>query len=207
MSLNISPETKVGKVRGFTSEEYIKNKIESYILVDDGGNELPSLSYDEFNGLIKSNNYSVASNGVIYSNEQAGVIPEILNVWFDKRVEYKDLMKKYGKENNKDLYKFYSQRQLVQKIMLNSLYGVLGLPSFRFYDVDNAEAVTITGQTVIKTTEKIANQYYTNLIGEIYDITLENGKTIQMGGNAVVKLTNGLTKKVSELTENDDVLI
>jgi DNA polymerase-2 len=97
------------------------------------------------------------------------VIPEILNVWFDKRVEYKDLMKKYGKEGNDELYKFYSQRQLVQKIMLNSLYGVLGLPSFRFYDVDNAEATTITGQSVIKTTEMIANQYYTKNIGKEAD--------------------------------------
>jgi DNA polymerase-2 len=75
-------------------------------------------------------------------------------------------MKKYGKEGNDELYKFYSQRQLVQKIMLNSLYGVLGLPSFRFYDVDNAEATTITGQTVIKTTELIANQYYKSIIGK-----------------------------------------
>ena len=165
MSLNISPETKVGKVKGFTSEEYVKNKIELYVVVDDDGNQLPPLVHSEFNELIKSNNYSIASNGVIYSNQQVGVIPEILNVWFDKRVEYKDLMKKYGKEGNKDLYKFYSQRQLVQKIMLNSLYGVLGLPSFRFYDVDNAEAVTMTGQTVIKTTEKIANQYYISQIG------------------------------------------
>ena len=165
MSLNISPETKVGKVKGFTSEEYVKNKIELYVVVDDEGNQLPPLVHSEFNELIKSNNYSIASNGVIYSNQQVGVIPEILNVWFDKRVEYKDLMKKYGKEGNKDLYKFYSQRQLVQKIMLNSLYGVLGLPSFRFYDVDNAEAVTMTGQTVIKTTEKIANQYYISQIG------------------------------------------
>ena len=65
-------------------------------------------------------------------------------------------MKKYGKEGNDEQYKFYGKRQLVQKIMLNSLYGVLGLPSFRFYDIDNAEATTITGQTVIKTTELIA---------------------------------------------------
>ena len=53
--------------------------------------------------------------------------------------------------------------------MLNSLYGVLGLPSFRFYDVDNAEATTITGQTVIKTTELIANQYYSKVIGKEAD--------------------------------------
>jgi DNA polymerase-2 len=75
-------------------------------------------------------------------------------------------MKKHGNAGNDELYKFYSQRQLVQKIMLNSLYGVLGLPSFRFYDVDNAEATTITGQTVIKTTEMIANQYYKSIIGK-----------------------------------------
>ena len=53
--------------------------------------------------------------------------------------------------------------------MLNSLYGVLGLPSFRFYDIDNAEATTITGQTVIKTTELIANQYYSKVIGKEAD--------------------------------------
>jgi DNA polymerase elongation subunit (family B) len=40
------------------------------------------------------------------------------------------------------------------------VYGCLGLSSWRFYDRDNAEAVTITGQTVIKTTGKIVNDYY-----------------------------------------------
>jgi DNA polymerase elongation subunit (family B) len=119
-----------------------------------------------FQKLITESNYSLSSNGVLYTQDRVGVIPEILNVWFDKRVEYKDLMKKHGNAGNDELYKFYSQRQLVQKIMLNSLYGVLGLPSFRFYDVDNAEATTITGQTVIKTTEMIANQYYKSIIGK-----------------------------------------
>ena len=65
------------------------------------------------------------ANGVLYRTDKVGVIPEILSVWFDKRVEYKNLMKKYGKEGNDEQYKFYGKRQLVQKIMLNSLYGVL----------------------------------------------------------------------------------
>lgn len=172
MSLNISPETKVGSITGFTSEAYIKDDIKSYKIVCEDGQALPEMNRDELNKLIQTNGYSISSNGIIYSNESVGVIPEILNVWFDKRVEYKDLMKKYGKEGNKELYKFYSQRQLVQKIMLNSLYGVLGLPSFRFYDVQNAEAVTITGQTVIKTTEKIANQYYVSQIGSSGDYNI-----------------------------------
>jgi DNA polymerase elongation subunit (family B) len=166
MTLNVSPETKIGKLKSFSSEDYMKDKIESYSIVDDSGAEFPPMTRDEFQKLITESNYSLSSNGVLYTQDRVGVIPEILNVWFDKRVEYKDLMKKYGNVGNDELYKFYSQRQLVQKIMLNSLYGVLGLPSFRFYDIDNAEATTITGQMVIKTTEMIANQYYKSIIGK-----------------------------------------
>ena len=166
MTLNVSPETKIGKLKSFSSEYYMKNKIDTYSIVDDSGVEFPPMTRDEFQKLITESKYSLSSNGVLYTQDRVGVIPEILNVWFDKRVEYKDLMKKHGNAGNDELYKFYSQRQLVQKIMLNSLYGVLGLPSFRFYDVDNAEATTITGQTVINTTEMIANQYYKSIIGE-----------------------------------------
>jgi DNA polymerase elongation subunit (family B) len=54
---------------------------------------------------------------------------------------------------------------LVQKILLNSLYGVLGRPAFRFYDIDNAEAVTTTGQTVIKSTADMANLKYNKELG------------------------------------------
>ena len=169
MTINISPETKIGKLKNYSAEDHMKGKIESYSIVDDNGKEYPPLPKEKFLNFVQGNDYSIAANGVLYRRDKVGVIPEILNVWFDKRVEYKDLMKKYGKEGNDELYKFYSKRQLVQKIMLNSLYGVLGLPSFRFYDVDNAEATTITGQSVIKTTEMIANQYYTKNIGKEAD--------------------------------------
>ena len=169
MSINISPETKIGKLKNYSAEDHMKGAIETYSIVDEDGNEFPPLPKDKFNNFIEKNEYSVAANGVLYRTDKVGVIPEILNVWFDKRVEFKDQMKKFGQAGNQEKYKFYSQRQLVQKIMLNSLYGVLGLPSFRFYDVDNAEATTITGQTVIKTTEMIANKYYSNVIGKESD--------------------------------------
>ena len=172
MSINISPETKIGKVKDYTAESHMKNQMDSYTIVDDGGRESKPMPKESFTNFIEKQKLSIASNGVLYSQNRVGVIPEILNVWFDKRVEYKDQMKKFGKAGNDKLYKFYSQRQLVQKIMLNSLYGVLGLPSFRFYDVDNAEAVTLTGQTVIKTTEMIANQYYSKNIGETKDYNI-----------------------------------
>jgi len=169
MTINISPETKIGKLKNYSAEDHMKGKIETYSIVDDDGNEYPPLPKEKFMNFVQKSDYSIAANGVLYRRDKVGVIPEILDVWFSKRVEYKDLMKKYGKEGNDDLYKFYNKRQMVQKIMLNSLYGVLGLPSFRFYDVDNAEATTITGQSVIKTTEMIANQYYSKNIGKEAD--------------------------------------
>ena len=172
MSINISPETKIGKVKSYTAESHMKSEMDSYTIVDDNGRESKSMPKENFNKFIESQKLSIASNGVLYSQDRVGIIPEILNVWFDKRVEYKDQMKKFGKAGNDEKYKFFAQRQLVQKIMLNSLYGVLGLPSFRFYDVDNAEAVTLTGQTVIKTTEMIANQYYSKNIGETKDYNI-----------------------------------
>ena len=72
----------------------------------------------------------------MYRTDKVGIIPEILNVWFDKRVQYKNEMKKFGVTGNDEKYKFFLKEQLVQKIMLNSLYDILGL-AFRFYDVDN----------------------------------------------------------------------
>jgi len=45
----------------------------------------------------------------------------------------------------------------------------LGLPVFRFYDIDNAEATTVTGQELIKFTERIANKYYNNKLDDKED--------------------------------------
>jgi DNA polymerase elongation subunit (family B) len=45
------------------------------------------------------------------------------------------------------------------------MYGVLGLPVFRFYDLDNAEATTLTGQSLIKFTRKLVNHFYNKELG------------------------------------------
>ncbi len=154
ISLNISPETKVGKVDNWDVEKFINGELEKIFI---SGNPY---TVDEFKQLLDQQNLSVASNGCLYKCDKVGVIPDILIKWFNERVEMRKLEKKYGKENNKEMYEFYHQRQLVQKIMLNSAYGVLGLPIFRFYDKDNAEAVTKTGVTIIQTVGKAVNLYY-----------------------------------------------
>ena len=159
MTLNISPESKIGKIQDWDVQKYLKGETDTYYIDDD------SITKENLKEYLDKSKFSVASNGVLYRTDEVGCIPGILDLWFQKRVEYKDEMKKYGNAGNKEKYAFYHKRQLVQKILLNSLYGVLGLPAFRFYDVDNATAVTTTGQTVIKSTADMANIKYNKELG------------------------------------------
>ena len=78
-------------------------------------------------------------------------------------------MKQFGDEGDNDKYTYFKSRQLIQKVILNSLYGVLGLPVFRFYDLDNAEATTLTGQELIKFTKKMGNYFYNKQLGDDRD--------------------------------------
>lgn len=159
MTINISPETKLGKVKNWDAQKYLKGEIDYFEIDDD------RMSKENFKEYLEESKASISSNGVLYSSDKVGCIPGVLDLWFNQRVEFRKLEKKYGKEGNTELYDFYAKRQLVQKILLNSLYGVLGLPAFRFYDIDNAEAVTTTGQTVIKSTADMVNLKYNKELG------------------------------------------
>jgi DNA polymerase elongation subunit (family B) len=154
MSINISPETKVGKIEDWDAQDFVKGRRDMWVIDGD------SITHENLKKFFEQSKFSVASNGVMYRTDKVGCIPDILDLWFSQRVEFRKLEKKYGESGDKEKYAFYKKRQLVQKILLNSLYGVLGLPAFRFYDVDNATAVTTTGQTVIKSTADMANIKY-----------------------------------------------
>jgi DNA polymerase elongation subunit (family B) len=131
MSLNISPETKIGKIIGWNPEEFISKNNKKTYTIEQNGKEMGKFTETELGNFLDGRNVGVASNGVMYRTDK--------------------------------------DRQYLQKILLNSLYGVLGLPVFRFYDLDNAEAVTKTGQSLIKFTKKIANNFYNKELGDQKD--------------------------------------
>jgi DNA polymerase elongation subunit (family B) len=164
ISLNISPETKIAKVENWNAEDFVRGKLTEVIL---GGQKY---SAQDFSEMLIQNNLSVASNGAVYklpkSEGQEGTIPSILIKWFNERKEMRKLAKKHADAKEWEMYEFYDQRQKVQKILLNSIYGCLGLPVFRFYDKDNAEAVTLSGVSIIKTANMAINQYYKNVLGD-----------------------------------------
>lgn len=161
MTLNISPETKIGKIQGWDFKEFHKGNMPIVRIGETAYRE------EEFKEMLASGKFSISSNGVIYRQDVLGVVPTILDLWFKERVEFRELAKKYKKEGDAEKAAFYNRRQLRQKIFLNSVYGTLGLPVFRFYDRDNAEAVTISGQMIIKSAEQLVNRIYTKKYQEV----------------------------------------
>jgi DNA polymerase elongation subunit (family B) len=180
MTLNISPETKIGKISNWNPEEWVRGIDKNYTII--GKDDTYEYSSSELQEVIKDSNLGVAANGVLYNQDKPGLIADILDTWFKQRVEFRKLEKQYGEAGDTEKYEFYAKRQLVQKILLNSMYGVLGLPAFRFYDIDNAEAVTITGQTVIKKTAEMANIKYWKELGtkDDYNVYIDTDSIYMM---------------------------
>ena len=172
-SLNISPETKIGKVTGWNDEEFInKNTQKTYTMINKKGKEMGKMTKPELQQYLDEANVSISSNGIIYRTDKQGLIPALLEKWFNERVEMRKLVKKFHEEGDKEREQYFDRRQHIQKIVLNSLYGVLGLPVFRFYDLDNAEATTTTGQQLIKFSKKITNHFYNNELGTADDYVI-----------------------------------
>jgi len=172
-TLKITPEAKAGKIlewnkyslthhllddKPFDKKEkfsYIDNNVE--LIFQNKAKKEVKINKEQFVNMMSTYDLSIASNGVLYYKDKLNVLPNILTEWFNLRLEYK---KKAKEANTSELYDYYDNRQLVVKILLNSVYGVLGMPGFRFYDLDNAEAITLTGQDVIKYTAKLINNLY-----------------------------------------------
>jgi len=109
---------------------------------------------------------AMAGNGSVYRKDVKGIIPEIVEELYTKRVEIKERTIGYKKqlakdEDNQSLIREVTRNETLQmsvKILLNSLYGAIANQHFRYYDPQIAEGVTLTGQTVIRTAEKAVNE-------------------------------------------------
>jgi DNA polymerase elongation subunit (family B) len=69
----------------------------------------------------------------------------------------------YEKEVYNDSSK-YDNFQLAIKILINSAYGACANENFRYFKLTNAEAITLSGQMVIKWAERNLNKYLNKLL-------------------------------------------
>lgn len=137
---NMSPETLVGQ-----SE---RNGIEYYLNSSDK----------------VTSEYSVAANGSTYRKDRQGILPMIIEAYYDERAQVKKEMlaakQAYEQTKTVELERTINQlenRQMAIKILLNSLYGAIGNVHFRYYDLRVAEGITLSGQLSILWAERAIN--------------------------------------------------
>lgn len=160
---NISPETKKFTVNRI-AVEYVLDLLEGKT-VDDKFKSMEAFnnkSVEDVAKIIKDNKYSIASNGVVYTHEKVGIVPKFVKEWFDKRQYHKTLEKKFKDEGNEEEEANNNLLQQNYKLLINSTYGYVGTRYSRMYDIENAEAVTITGQECIKTAISSIHDFFQN---------------------------------------------
>ena len=127
----------------------------------------PSASVDKLlnQEVDLSGDFAVCANGAQYRKDKKGFLPEMMEKIYTERVIYKkrmiqakkDYEKSPSKQLEKDISKF-NNIQMARKIQLNSAYGAVGNQYFRYYNLLNAEAITLSGQVSIRWIENKMNQ-------------------------------------------------
>jgi DNA polymerase elongation subunit (family B) len=150
MQYNISPETLLDERHPTVSVDKILNQ---------------SLSFE----LYKDK--AVCANGAMFRKDVRGFLPELMEKMYEDRVIFKKKMiaakKQYEKTKNKELVKEIARCnniQMAKKISLNSAYGAIGNQYFRYYKLENAEAITLSGQVSIRWIEGKMNTYLNKLL-------------------------------------------
>ena len=115
--------------------------------------------------------FAVCANGAQYRKDVHGFLPKIMQKIYDERTIYKKAMlqakRDYEKSPSvklqKDISKF-NNIQMARKIQLNSAYGAIGNQYFRYYNLSNAEAITLSGQVSIRWIENKMNMYLNRVL-------------------------------------------
>ncbi|WP_336345876.1 DNA-directed DNA polymerase [Halalkalicoccus ordinarius] len=118
-----------------------------------------------------------APNGMEFKREPDGIIRSMVDELLSERDDKKALRDEHAPGDAE--FEIYDRQQGAVKVIMNSLYGVLGWERFRLYDKDVAGAVTATGREVIEFTERSANEIdYEVTYGDTDSIMLELGADV-----------------------------
>jgi len=148
MQYNISPETLVGRRHPNATVEGLLNRTVGI-----------------------TGNYSVCANGAQYRKDIRGFLPQMMEQIYEERTIYKKKMLAAKRmfevdpspKLQRDISKF-NNIQMARKIQLNSAYGAIGNQYFRYYNLSNAEAITLSGQVSIRWIEGKMNEYLNKIL-------------------------------------------
>jgi DNA polymerase elongation subunit (family B) len=162
ITLNLSPETKLGKVISSINDKY------EIQLVNGKTHMLNKLEFAKF---IKAKNIAISKAKVMFSQEKKGICPEILEGIYSTRVENQKKLDEHEKAiahckkgtanyiKHRDAIVKYDTMQYTLKILMNRIYGAFATPYFSMCDVDLASSITLTGQACVKQAGDIIDRY------------------------------------------------
>jgi len=167
--LNAGIETFVFKVvtedpfdDSWNLHELKQKNPEDVVQVERLNGMIKEVTIEKLINVIEKNNFTISPNGVAFNTENKSILAAVMESWFIKRKEFKKTMIKYGEEGNTKMFEFYDLYQNVMKVFLNSIYGCLGLKSFRYSDGKDylASAITATGRVIVTRSADFVNDKY-----------------------------------------------
>jgi len=114
---------------------------------------------------------TLCANGTHYTTQHQGFLPKLMEKIYEDRTIYKKKMlaakQQYEKTPTIELRKEIARCnniQMARKIQLNSAYGAIGNEHFRYYKLEIAEAITLSGQLSIRWIENKMNAYLNKIL-------------------------------------------
>jgi DNA polymerase elongation subunit (family B) len=149
MQYNVSPETLLPRRSSVNVDMLLEKEFDTSDLVGE----------------------TLCANGTHYTTKQQGFLPKLMEKIYEDRTIYKKKMiaakQQYEKTPTIELKKEIARCnniQMARKIQLNSAYGAIGNEHFRYYKLEIAEAITLSGQLSIRWIEKKMNAYLNKVL-------------------------------------------
>ncbi|MFC7019974.1 MULTISPECIES: DNA-directed DNA polymerase [Haloarcula] len=143
-----------------------------------------------------------APNGTHFRKEPDGVIREMVDELLTEREEKKERRNSFDPENPE--YERLDRQQAAVKVIMNSLYGVLGWDRFRLYDKEMGAAVTATGREVIDYTDEVVeNEGYEVVYGDTDSVMLQLGDIGPDDVEGDISVTDEMREKHPEMDERE----
>ena len=174
ITLNISPETKLGKVIDGDFENISTTSEDISVRLVNG--KIHKLPAEDFKKFLRNEKVSLSKAGVLYSQKTKGVIPNLIDQIYKERVDTKQQLsklKKSGKKDKETILKltYFDTLQYTLKILLNSIYGTFANKHSSLMDIDHATSITVTGQNVSKAGGNIIDRFVQQKYGITESIT------------------------------------
>ncbi len=124
-----------------------------------------SLPGNQFKDYLKENRLGITLTGALFKTHEnkIGLFSNFLEDMYGLRNEYKDVRDTFP-EGSSD-YKIYNGKQLAMKVIMNSLYGLTGMASYRYSNKWIAKTITTHGRMCLKTAQYWADKYLENTYG------------------------------------------